>query len=711
MSTPIPTPTHFPLRGWLLTAVLLVQTSAVQAQLAPAPDDDLPPVTLETYVVSEAMARGFKAERVQMGAFRDVDLIDMPVTINVITREVLDSQAARGLFDALKNTAGVTRSQISGSTYDNLSIRGILVENRGNYRLNGSLPVINLVDISMENKERVEVLKGASGLYYGFVPPSGIINMVTKRAGLSPVTNLTFNLNSHGAYGSHLDLARRFGAANQVGLRLNLAASTEDIGIDNFDGDRRFVSLAADWSVSENLLLRFDIEHIDKDVPEQGAIALPAAVGGVITLPPRPANTRNFANNWQRYDANATNFLLRADYLISNQWTFLVEAGRAETNRDRLLGQILNVNFATGAGTFRVTYAPNLEYQNDNYRTEVFGRFLTGDIRHDVTFGATTNKRFQHTRNAGQRSFAQNYYNPFPIAEQGPPAARRSNISTIYDTGLYFFDRIAAFNERLQVTVGARSTNYKSKAPAGTYEVNNDLRPLASVVFRPTKRTGVYFSYLEGPEQGGSAPLTATNAGTILPPLVSTQLEAGAKIELFGGMLAQLSIFEIERPSNFLDSTNTFVANGLARYRGTELFISGEITSEISVIASAILLDAKQVNAANAITINRTPEGTPERTGSLFIEWRPSGAQRLAFSAGAYYQSFVPVNNANQAFLPGYTTYSAGASYRFKIGNQNYVARLNGDNITDKNAWSTAGANLLGVTFPRTYKFSLTASF
>lgn len=71
-------------------------------------------------------------------------MLDTPLTVNVVPRAVLDAQAAEGLYDALRNTAGVTRSQLSGGTYDNIAIRGVLVENRGNYRLNGSLPVINL---------------------------------------------------------------------------------------------------------------------------------------------------------------------------------------------------------------------------------------------------------------------------------------------------------------------------------------------------------------------------------------------------------------------------------------------------------------------------------------------------------------------------------------------------------------------------------------
>ena len=139
----------------------------LQAQVQAETGKQLPAVT-----VTGERVGSFKSDTVQVGTFRDMAPLDVPQTSNVITREVLDAQATTNLFGALRNTAGVTRAQLNGSTYDNLSIRGILVENRSNYRLNGSLPVINLIDIPMENKERVEVLKGASSLYYGFVPPS-----------------------------------------------------------------------------------------------------------------------------------------------------------------------------------------------------------------------------------------------------------------------------------------------------------------------------------------------------------------------------------------------------------------------------------------------------------------------------------------------------------------------------------------------------------
>ena len=64
----------------------------------------------------------------------------------------------------MRNTAGVTRQQNAGDTYDQIVIRGMEVQNRTNYRLNGAMPIMHFSQVPMEDKERVEVLKGASAL-------------------------------------------------------------------------------------------------------------------------------------------------------------------------------------------------------------------------------------------------------------------------------------------------------------------------------------------------------------------------------------------------------------------------------------------------------------------------------------------------------------------------------------------------------------------
>ena len=697
---------------------------------SPSSASSLAPVKLEEFNVSDTKVQSYQADRVQMGAFRDLDPVDVPLTINVITREALDAQAARSLFDALKNTAGATRSQLSGSVYDNIAVRGILVENRGNYRLNGSLPIVNLIDLSMENKERVEVLKGASSLYYGFVPPSGLVNLTTKRPTPQALTALTISGNSFGAINGQIDVSRKFGDKKQGGIRINLAAGNEDLGVDNFKASREFASIATDWKFSDRVIFRFDLENLKKNVTEQATIALLPAVGavggvgGTITLPPMPPLSRNFGGEWERYDANMANILGRVDILISSHWTVLIEGGHARTYRDRLFSQIQNYNLTTGAAQLNIGFTPSQLYLNTNWRAELFGRFLTGKIPHNLSFGATTNAREQDIYNLGTINFNTNYFNPIPVPKLSAPTV--TSIRTpnkIKDTGIYISDRISLFEDRALIIAGVRSTDYSTHTTVYTttnatgvttavpsnYDVTGKLSPMVSAAWKPTPRSSLYVSYSKALEAGGNAPAAQANAGFVLPPLESRQYEVGAKAQV-GGVLVQVGRFDIERPATFVDSRNFFTANGKAAYTGTELFVSGEIIPSLSVIASGIVLDAKATNAANLATFGKIPQGTAKYTSSLFLDWRVPEVKGFTVSAGAFYIGRRPMNDANQAFIGGYTTFTAGTSYRFNLGNRAMVARINGENIFEKHAWA-ASNGLLATTFPRMIKFSLTTNF
>ena len=651
----------------------------------------------------------FGSRTVQVGTFRDQDPLDVPLTNNVITREVLDAQGQRTLYGALRNTAGVTRSQLSGSTYDNIAIRGILVENRGNYRLNGSLPIVNLIDIPLENKERVEVLKGASSLYYGFVPPSGIVNLVTKRAGSEPVTSLATSFNQHGAADVHADIGRRFGADGAVGLRVNAVGGREDIGIHNFAGHRSLLSAALDAKVSPSVTLKLDVEHYEKTVSEQAAIALPAASLGVITLPRVPDNKTNLAGEWQRYKAESTNYLARADIALSDNWWGLVEFGQARTGRDRRFSQFGNYNLLTGRGTLTISQQDGQEYENRNARMEVGGRLTTGPVVHELSMGYTRNEREQDSRNAPTLSYPQNLYFPLAIPDTPRVAPNGNSPSSITDKGLYLFDRMI-LSEQWQVLAGVRRSDYLSQSTTTRYSANK-TSPSVSVMFKPMARVSVYGSYIEGLEETGQAPANRANAGELLPPSVNKQIELGVKAEVAQGLLLQAAYFDIKRPSTTVDGANRFVLGGESRYKGIELAAAGEIDRQWSVVASALLMDPEIVKTGVAAELGKVPENAPKRTFSLFTEYRLDSIPGLAFNAGYYYIGKRPVNNANQAFIAGAGVVSLGVRYTTRLLGARATVQANLDNATDKDYWSTAGNGLLGVGAPRTLRLAAKFDF
>jgi iron complex outermembrane receptor protein len=696
-----------PARHGGLSLLLLAGVSAI-ATASSAADAEAPRELDELVVTAD---QGFGAQAVQAGSFRNARVIDTPLTVTVISREILDAQAARGLYDALRNTGGVTRSQLSGGTYDNIAIRGILVENRGNYRLNGALPVINLVEQPLENKARVEVLKGASALYYGFVPPSGVINLTTERPLDAPFAELTVSGDSHGGVVGALDVSRRF-ADDRIGARVNLAHGEVETGIRRVQGERSLATLALDVKPTDRLTVQVDYEYIEKDISEPPAIALPAAVGGVIRLPEVPDSRLNLGDKWQRYDAFAQNVMLRADYRLSSRWTAKLEIGEAVTERDRFFSQFQNYNLATGDGQLQVSLTEDQRFTNRNARAEITGLVDTGPVAHEITFGVMANERRSRGFGAPNQLTPQNLFNPRRLPQLNFATRTVLARSNITDKGAYVFDRMAW--GPVQVLGGLRWSDYESVTtpPAGRitpYQVK-ETTPLAAVIYKPVDWISLYATYLEGMEEGGVAPQTAINAFEVLPPAKSDQWEVGAKAEIGGSVVTSVSYFEITRPNAFTNSDRRFVLDGEVEYRGVEAMLSGEITDGLSLIASVLWMDAEQTRGTAAI-VGKRPENTAEWTASVFADWQTPWIEGLHLSAGLFYTGDRAVNPQNQAFIDGYVLAEVGARLTREIAGGETTVQVNVENLADKQYWNTAGNGLIGVGAPRTVKFRVTRAF
>jgi len=228
------------------------------------------------------------------------------------------------------------------------------------------------------------------------------------------------------------------------------------------------------------------------------------------------------------------------------------------------------------------------------------------------------------------------------------------------------------------------------------------------VIAKPTSDVRIYATYLEGLEEGGTAPLNNANGGAVLPPAVSKQYELGAKAELLRRVVGQLAIFQIDRPFAFTDpADNVFKLAGESRYRGAEASLTGEVSRELSLYATGQYLDAKVRRSNSPLVIGKSPENTPEWTGSLFAEYRPAAVKGLAVGGGAFFVGERAVNALNQAFVDGFTTYSASIRYTVEgVVPNGLTLQLNADNLTNKRHWSTAGNNLLGVGLPRQLKLT-----
>ena len=701
-----------------LLVLPLFPLTGLRGQTAPNPPAaaaEEPVLTLNEFVVTDKDANSFRSESAQVGTFRNMNPVDVPMTINSVTQDVIEAQLDEGLFGALRNTAGVSLYELGGATYSNLAVRGISLQNRTNFRLNGALPLINLIEFPLEAMDRVEVLKGAAALYYGYVTPSGVVNYVTKRPAQQPIASATFSVNGYGAYGGNIDVSDRVNTKNgYFGLRVNAGDFQMNPGVDNYDGYRDFVTLAADWRLSDKVLMRFDFMHLKEAVSEISYMNL-SIVNGVALIPAAPPTTFNMGSSWMKSNQDSTDGLLRTDIILSPNWTILTEEGIADLQRARNNDSFQLTNLATGAGTLTVPFAKNQRYQNDNARIELFGRVTTGAVTQNISVGATGNQQQQDSPTAPSEKIADNYFHPVPVVQTDMNASPIvHSYNPIQDYGPYAFDRLTILDERWQAVLGLRYEDYSNASgptfPLATVYKATTWAPGASLVYKPAANASVYASYMSGLEESGVAGVTNSNYGQVLPPLKSTQYEIGAKAQVLGGALLQLGLFQLNHPTTFTNAANALVPNGLSRSDGIEFSASGEVINSVSLIGSALLLDSTQTNAANPATYNLETEDTPKETLSAFALWR-TPLKGFSVSGGIYYTGRRAVNNSDQGWVGGYTNYTAGMSYAFRVDKIRYVIRAAGDNLTNQRAWSSAGLSLLSAAMPRLVKFSLTATY
>jgi iron complex outermembrane receptor protein len=552
-------------------------------------------------------------------------------------------------------------------------------------------------------------------MYYGFTSPVGIVNLVTKRAGPDPVTSFALSGNQYGQAVAQVDVGRRFGDEGQYGARMNLVGGELRNAIDGVKGSRSLGALALDWRANSTVSFKLDYENIRKDITEQAVIVAPgtgATLAGARYLPQLPDPKKLLSGNWATYDANAENVLLRSDINIADNWSALVEWGRAETVRSRNELDIQNYDLVTGQSAKSAYYSTNHNINvNTNLRAEITGR-LTGFLDHEVTLGVTDNERFNNAPAVPSNlNVTQNLYNPVVIAQPTVTPTSITSPQSISDKGLYVFDRIR-IGDAWQVIGGLRWEDYKDTKVANTATTStttvqklNKVNPSLSLLYKVRPDTSIYASYIEGLEEGGVAASTYVNAGEVLPAAISRQKEVGVRTEAFHGVTGALAYFELERAAAARNAANYYVLDGRTKYSGIEASASGEVTPEVSLTGAAMFLNAKLTNQTNTLWNGNTPDNTAKTTYSLFAEYRPHFAPGFAVNGGAYYIAKRPLDNLDINYLPGYTIFTAGARYTTRIATKTTTFQVNVENLGDKRYWSAANTGYIAEGLPLTVSF------
>ena len=156
------------------------------------------------------------------GHFRRDALENTPLSATVVTRELLNDQGARLLSDVVKNDASIGEDYAPVGYYGEFEIRGFPIDLATGLEING-MTIAGEQDVPLENKERVEFLKGIAGVESGVAAGGGLINYVTKRP--ATVAAVDVATDHRGTAYAAADLGRFFGSRKQVGTRVNLGSN------------------------------------------------------------------------------------------------------------------------------------------------------------------------------------------------------------------------------------------------------------------------------------------------------------------------------------------------------------------------------------------------------------------------------------------------------------------------------------------------------
>ena len=713
----------------LLTAAL---TAALPLHAANPEAENAPERTATELAAVRVQAKQSTAKDVQSGSFGAADWKNTPASVSVLDRNLLDSRHVRTLSELASNDASLGDSYAPVGYYQNIAIRGFVLDAATGYRFNG-MTLAGEQRLALENVQQVEILKGEAGLAAGVIAPGGIVNFVGKRP--AEVRSVTLGTDSEGTRYVAVDAGHWL--TPRIGLRFNAAWEDSHSYVDHADGRRNFYSLASDWLIGERGKLEVDANY---QTSAQRSVSGYQLLGA--TTLPRNVNRKQMLGyqRWQQpVGIDTTNLTALHTYDFNNAWQSRVSASLSRSVIDD------NVAFAYGCyyaescwdGSVPGNYfAPNGDYdiydyrspddtrRNRQLRAELRGNFATGNVGHQLTLGAdyfdrSVDKRRNVNEYVGTGNIHDAQVPQFAPSPLQPGASVRRLHSR--QKALFVLDRMRLADD-WQWLAGGRFVKLDERAwdkrgnPERESRVSHFL-PQTALIWSANAQLNVYASYVRGISLGQEAPFWTSNDGEFLPSVLSRQVEVGAKYAPSDALTLSAALFRISRPFQYAKpdgsaAGHTFVEEGQQTHTGLELGARGRLTERLQLTASASVLRARAHDTGTPTFEGHSLVNVPTTRASLHADYQLPFAPALAVTGGWRYASSNVATVDGKVRVPSYSVVDAGLRYRHQLRGQAVDWNLSVDNVFDRFYWrdtgSTAGDYYLFPGAPRQARLSVT---
>jgi iron complex outermembrane receptor protein len=761
--TPRKSPT---MRGFnlaFLSAFCLCATLCGNAQSpasnAPTPTPPKPTAQQVQSVTTTVVVHGevkddYLPDAVSVGTLDGATLKETPLSATVVTRDLLNDQAARLLSDVVKNDASIGEDYAPVGYYGDFEIRGFPIDLATGLEIDG-MTIAGEQDVPLENKERVEFLKGIAGVESGVASAGGLINYVTKRP--AAVKAIDLATDHRGSSFGAVDLGGLLGSQKQVGVRSNLAGEKIESYVNDANGWRAMGSAAADWKLSPKAILKGDFEYQHKversvcgyqllggtTVPDLSQVHPSTMLGEQSWAPP---------NVFDAINANA-----RVDYDLSSAWRAFAAASYSHSLINDNVVYAYGCSYETlcqGNGGTAPDYffAPDGGYDIYDYRDPgelridgqaealLMGHIKSGPISQDVTGGFELFRRSVQQPGAPPANApstvqdgavytyvgSENIFQPivaFPMESPEQTAGPRTLWEDNHQAAAVIQDRIH-LPGHIQLLAGGRYDSLRDHSYSltatspGTAPILTDKPiwlPQYAATFNPAGSLTLYGNYGVLLSLGPQGPWWVDNANLFLSSFLTRQAEIGAKYEPGARILLTTAFYRmrapffypkvIQAPDTFCTANEfngpgdlCFEEEGRETHDGIEVNAEGKAANWLRLTASASAIRAFSDDTGTPAFDNKQVLNVPHLRTAVFADIALAHAHGLHLMPGWDYTGRKEATRDDLVSVPGYNLFNLGARYT-PGGEQGRVTlRLYADNIADKRYWKDTGASY-GDTF------------
>lgn len=631
-------------------------------------------------------ANGYRVPSATTATKTDTPLRDIPQSIQVVPRQVIQDQQVTRVGDAARNVSGVTVLQGYGGSTDNYTIRGLTTSSnlRNGFRDDGFLTFTDPATI-----ERIEVLKGPASVLYGQFEPGGVVNYVTKKPLSNPFYAAELQIGGYNFYRPSIDLSGPLTPDKSALYRLNLAYENAGSFRDFVDNEVFVAAPVFTFKLgpATNLTLEYEYVKVDRTF-DRGFPSEPE----IFKLP----ISRFLGEPSDRYELTGNKPSLTIDHQFNPNLRLRTAFTAQIFDADRSNAQARTFRLQPDRQTLRRRYTISEEKAEDyGLQTDLISKFNTGSVQHELLAG------FELSRNASDGVLRRTEFTPINIFNPVYGSPIPTNLPTIFDSdrrsdslGLYLQDQIALL-PNLKLLIGGRfdfvDVDIEDRLADTTTSRNyNVFSPRVGIVYQPIQPLSLYASFSRSFKPNV---LASTSSGDLLEPERGTQYEVGIKGELLDGRLsATLAAYSITKTNVATTDPNDLdfsIAAGEIKSRGIELDVVGRLAPGWNIIASYAYNDAF-VSEDNNFDVGSRLVNAPKHSASLWTtyEIQSGGLQGLGFGGGIFFVGDREAELPNTITLPSFVRADATVFYR----RNNYRAAINFKNLFGTEYYEAQGS-------------------